>query len=381
VADESDDSKADHSYEEATRYLDEFGVALCGVVRLLLDNAGIRVHSIEHRVKTADSAYQKLSGEPGKYDGFAALTDLLGLRIITYFADQVDRVAEVLVPEFDIDLDNSVDKRELLDIDRFGYMSLHFVARLEGERSKLIEYSRFTGLCFELQIRSILQHAWAEIEHDLGYKIERSLPPNTRRRFSQLAGVLELVDDQFTALRDERDEYKSAVTRLSSESPRELGVDQFTVMDLLRHDVGTLAVDRDIADLVFANLATEPAAEVAARRAVQLNRVGISNVEELRSLMAERREKISRFAALWLDIADDEDAARKFGERLNPVSRGVGLLFLQYTIGIELPPAERSEWAAGFFEKKDEEDIKARLERIAKLWNQVKRELGDASQA
>jgi hypothetical protein len=63
----------------------------------------------------------------------------------------------------------------------------------------------------EIQIRSILQHAWAEIEHDLGYKSKYSIPFNLRRRFSRLSGLLELADEEFNNLRAELRKYKEKI--------------------------------------------------------------------------------------------------------------------------------------------------------------------------
>ena len=73
-----------------------------------------------------------------------------------------------LQDQFYIDEKNSVDKRKALGDREFGYLSLHRIAMVSPQRGKLIEYLRFKDEPFEIQIRSILQHAWAEIEHDLG---------------------------------------------------------------------------------------------------------------------------------------------------------------------------------------------------------------------
>ena len=98
------------------------------------------------------------------------MTDITGVRVITYFADQVDEIAKVMEGEFNIDIKNSIDKRDILDPDRFGYLSLHYViVSLSSARCALAEYRSFSELKAEVQVRSILQHAWAEIEHDLGY--------------------------------------------------------------------------------------------------------------------------------------------------------------------------------------------------------------------
>ncbi|MCY1691163.1 hypothetical protein OVA29_11120 [Exiguobacterium sp. SL14] len=87
----------------------------------------------------------------------------------------------IIENEFAIDRDQSVDKSTLLDTTEFGYLSVHFVASLSEQRLALSEYGRFKDYTAEIQIRSILQHAWAEIEHDLGYKNPNSVPAEVKR--------------------------------------------------------------------------------------------------------------------------------------------------------------------------------------------------------
>jgi putative GTP pyrophosphokinase len=173
------------------------------LVELLQDALqGIHLHSIYFRVKELDRLEEKLTRQGKHYTRLTDVTDLLGVRVVTYFADDVDRVVEVIDREFDVDAERSVDKRSTMEADRFGYVSVHKVIRLSSARLALPEYKRFGGLLAEIQIRSILQHAWAEIEHDLGY-LAHEMPPHLRRKFSILSGMLELVDEQFKELRDE----------------------------------------------------------------------------------------------------------------------------------------------------------------------------------
>lgn len=73
------------------------------------------------------SLFEKLN-RPGKaYQELGDVTDLVGLRIITYLPEDVDGVAQIIEDEFAIDRVNSIDKRLTSDPDRFGYASLHKV--------------------------------------------------------------------------------------------------------------------------------------------------------------------------------------------------------------------------------------------------------------
>ncbi|RSM64866.1 hypothetical protein DMH04_50530 [Kibdelosporangium aridum] len=189
-------------YERHVRGLDSCGSVVTSLIQSILNVENIKFHSVDHRVKSENSASKKLVAKADRYRGYGDITDLLGVRVITYFEDDVDKVAKCIERQFSVDAENSEDKRALLDSDRFGYLSLHYMLSFDARRSKLPEYAPFAHVKFEQQIRSVLQHAWAEIEHDLGYKLDGGLPKELRRGFSRLASLLEVADNEFISLRD-----------------------------------------------------------------------------------------------------------------------------------------------------------------------------------
>ena len=160
------------------------------MLRQALHEQDIYVTAIEHRVKTERSLAGKLELKGAKYKSIDDVTDLVGLRVITFYTDEVDKVAAIAKRLFDIDWKESVDKRKLHDLDSFGYNSLHFICRLKTG-----------GPRFELQMRTALQHVWSTIEHDTGYKGDVKIPREYKRQFSRLAGMMELIDDEFSRLR------------------------------------------------------------------------------------------------------------------------------------------------------------------------------------
>lgn len=168
-----------------------------------LSQQGIELNSIEHRIKTEQSLAGKLERKGEKYHTLTDITDLIGLRIVTFYTDDVDKAAAIVNQLFDIDWSNSVDKRKLHQISSFGYNSLHYICCL-----------REGSFPFEIQIRTALQHTWSAIEHDIGYKGAVKLPPQYRRQFSRLAGMLELADDEFSRLRTTMTEYRRQVQSL-----------------------------------------------------------------------------------------------------------------------------------------------------------------------
>ena len=172
-------------------------------LRQTLADAGLLVAAIESRVKGYDSLAGKLELKGHKYSSLADLTDILGLRVITFYIDDVDKVASAVERLFDIDWENSVDKRKIHEIDSFGYLSLHYICKVPDFPYR-----------FEIQMRTLLQHAWANMDHDTGYKSGVEIPKRYMRNMSRLAGMLELVDDEFSKIRIELTDYRRRVQAL-----------------------------------------------------------------------------------------------------------------------------------------------------------------------
>ena len=171
------------TYEQFTNLMETY---ICN----LLNREQISFHSITSRTKSIESLSKKI-------------TDLSGIRVITYYTDTVDQISKLIENEFIIDRDNSIDKRKSLDPKRFGYRSLHYVVQIDPKYVKAQEYLKYHNLKLEIQISSILQYTWAEIEHDLGYKSQEEIPYDIKRSFSRLAGLLELADEEFLRIKNE----------------------------------------------------------------------------------------------------------------------------------------------------------------------------------
>ena len=177
-------------FRELRPTLEELAQEAYDLLQQALHEQGIYVTGVEHRVKTEKSLAGKLELKGAKYKSIDDITDLVGLRVITFYTDEVDKVATIAKRIFDIDWKESVDKRKLHELDAFGYNSLHYICRLKTG-----------GPRFELQMRTALQHVWSTIEHDTGYKGDVKIPREYKRQFSRLAGMMELIDDEFSRLR------------------------------------------------------------------------------------------------------------------------------------------------------------------------------------
>ena len=184
-------------YRELLPTLEQLAKEAYDLLRRALREKHIYVTAFEYRVKTEQSLAGKLELKGAKYKTITDVTDLVGLRVITFYTDEVDKVAAIAKRVFDIDWQESVDKRKLHHLDSFGYNSLHYICRLKEEG----ETKKEQGIRFELQMRTALQHVWSTIEHDTGYKGDVKIPREYKRQFSRLAGMMELIDDEFSRLR------------------------------------------------------------------------------------------------------------------------------------------------------------------------------------
>ena len=190
-------------YREQLPLLEQLAKKVNDQLRQVLREQAVELSAIECRVKTEQSLAGKLERKGDKYASLEDITDLVGLRIITFYTDDVDKVAAIVQQLYEVDWENSVDKRKVHQLTSFGYNSLHYICRLkEG------------SMPFEIQMRTTLQHVWSAIEHDIGYKGAVKLPPEYRRQFSRLAGMLELADDEFSRLRTTMTDYRRQVQAL-----------------------------------------------------------------------------------------------------------------------------------------------------------------------
>jgi putative GTP pyrophosphokinase len=195
-------------YLKARSHYQDLALSVERIIRECLNRLQPKINSVTSRAKDAES-FEKKASQPSdidptvpKYrDPLHEITDLAGVRIITFFPDAMSEVEQALNEQFSIK--ERTDKSDaLIDNERFGYQSVHFLLKLKPPRSKLPEFARFGEDIVEVQVRTILQHAWAEIEHDIQYKSALAIPEEINRRFMALAALLEIADREFQSIRD-----------------------------------------------------------------------------------------------------------------------------------------------------------------------------------
>ncbi len=201
-------------YRDSAATFEKMRDIVLGLLKEVFEKNDLLIAALEARVKTEKSLAGKLDLKGSKYASISDITDILGARVVTFYADEVDRVAALVEQNFDIDRENSIDKRKVLDTDRFGYLSLHYICRIPERTYKDPEHPELNELRFEVQMRSLLQHVWANAEHDAGYKSDVEIPREYKREFARLAGLLELADEQITKVLRDIEDYRHKVRAL-----------------------------------------------------------------------------------------------------------------------------------------------------------------------
>lgn len=174
-----------------------------GAIEDVLSDAGLTYDHVTARVKEWRSLRSK--SRKRRPDGMLMyphpwqdIHDLIGVRVTTYHSTEIPRIIEALTEVFEVR--RSVDKTAQTRVSgSFGYGSHHLILRVAPAQVTPV-LQAYAGREFEVQIRTVLQHAWAEFEHDIRYKRRGNtgkLAPEVDRAFTLAAGLIELADQQF----------------------------------------------------------------------------------------------------------------------------------------------------------------------------------------
>lgn len=277
----------------------------------------IKILPISSRVKERESLSQKIDKKNAEarspktaYKKLGDITDIAGVRIITFHDSDVLKIGKIIRSKFIIDRNNSVDKRQNKTTD-FGYKSLHYVISLNFEEYVDESTQNFKDLKVEVQIRTILQHAWAEIQHDLGYKNKVNIPLKYRRSFSRLSALLEMGDMEFDRLRKGLSTYREGLYKNIENTKKVIPLDQ----DSLAIFIGTNTIFEEIKEFMRNDYSVKfvdykPDAELIER----LEYLKIYTISGLRKKIIDHKEHFERFVKLFLEKRNE------FGMRLKSSS-------------------------------------------------------------
>ena len=176
---------------------------------ILSDLDGVNIAKIEFRVKSADECVRKFKR---KYRNFVEdrahdyaiadyITDLIGVRVVCLYEDEPPAIMARVREYFNvIEITDKTSPMEDSESE-FGYKGIHMDLRLNEEQSQLSEHHAYAQQAFELQIRTIIQDSWSELDHKIKYK--KSIPTNLKRRINILSALFELADREFLQIRNE----------------------------------------------------------------------------------------------------------------------------------------------------------------------------------
>jgi len=201
------------------------------ILQEIARNSGLHIYNISHRIKEEKSLAGKLQRKGDKYSSLQDITDILGARVVCFFSDEVDALAQHIESNFSIDWEKSIDKRKYLNFNTFGYLSVHYICSLkEG-----IGYPKeLMNIHFEIQMCSMMQHIWAVLEHDLGYKTKFGVPNAVKRNFSRLAGLLEIADEHVVRIRDDVIKYtKSVHEKIINDDANNIAIDSVSLSEYM----------------------------------------------------------------------------------------------------------------------------------------------------
>lgn len=206
---------------------------------------------VQARAKTVASFAEKIQRKKAKYrDPVNQLTDLCGGRAIVQTREDVQAVCDYVRSHFIIDEDNSEDTSTRLNTREFGYRSWHFIVQFDPNVAYPIALPKpVYGLKAEIQVRTILEHAWADIYHDRAYKAQFKLPERWEREMSMHAALLEDMDEEFSRILHAFDRYQSSYQGFMSEEEldREIALNEIVLKadprnDVVAHRIGQLAM-------------------------------------------------------------------------------------------------------------------------------------------
>lgn len=196
-----------------------------------LKEENISFVTIESRIKDFESFYEKISRK--KYENpFEKNEDFCGIRIILYFQDDIEKVNKIIEENFIIE--ESENKSNKLEDNEFGYRSNHLIIKVKDSWCVTPNYKGLENIKIELQIRTVLMHTWAAIEHKLGYKSNQELPKNLKRKLYLMSAQLENADMQFQEIRNEAENFQCEIVKKSKKEGKftanKLNIDSFKAL-------------------------------------------------------------------------------------------------------------------------------------------------------
>jgi ppGpp synthetase/RelA/SpoT-type nucleotidyltranferase/8-oxo-dGTP pyrophosphatase MutT (NUDIX family) len=214
---------------------------------------------VEARAKKMPSFAEKIVRKNKYSDPLVQITDLCGARVVTQTKSEADAVCRFIREHFEIDEKNSLDTLTRLGAGEFGYRSVHYIVRFKPEVFPAAS-GKLAGLKAEIQVRTLLQHAWSDIGHDRLYKGGFKVPDLWQREAARIAAVLESADDAFSRMVEGIEAYRCNFGAYLK--PQEMKREMEIARAVLKHDPMNAALTHRLARLAIASDQWPEAVEV-----------------------------------------------------------------------------------------------------------------------
>lgn len=274
-------------YSSLRHKYEDFTDKLHFLIQELLSTKDIKCQNIEFRTKTVESFLEKVDRDGKNYiDPINEITDLSGLRIILYYLDDVEKVENLIKSEFKVDSKLSINKKEILDYDQFGYLSIHQIIVLKSPRVDLPEWKKFNGLIAEIQTRTVLQHAWASLSHTMEYKNEKDIPKELRRQLHRLAGLFELSDEEFLKIKEKKERITNSIDSSIATSKLRIPLN----LDSLQKYIQSSSIVQEIARKAYRNGFERTASQDTTQYSLLVkvcNELKLESIEQLNNKLIE----------------------------------------------------------------------------------------------
>ncbi|MCR5347312.1 MAG: RelA/SpoT domain-containing protein [Fretibacterium sp.] len=337
------------SYVEKLSLYEEYASRIRNLIQDLIEREGVEFHTIEGWAKTPSELLRSLNTMDEdtslpvlRGEGAFASLDLVTVRVLLRFPEDVNRVEEVVRAEFDVDESRSVPSSGLEDPFRFGYPAVVYTLALSESRSHLREWEKYQGLNFRLELRTMLQDAWAAIAPKVNLSVGTLSEKKLKRKLVRLAALLEEADEGFLSLRDEArgEAFLVPPTSLAGQTREEpIAVERtFTDEELyqfFRGDPSRLSHWNEVAiEAGFPPFSPDPSylRESFKHLCQILRAAGIDTISEVRDFLAEVDEDgrgLRQLQAVRSAYGQRESASGGANWRMDPFS-AIFLLVLNF---------------------------------------------------
>ena len=270
----------------------EFTTELKFLFEKKLIHNNISYLQIETRVKSLpsflDKAYRLISNNKHFSPKF---NDLIGIRLITYYNKDVFQIADLIEREFEVHSKNSEYESQNRSPDQFGYSSKHYKISLLSKDSNTRKLKKFKNIVFEVQIRTVAQHAWSTIDHKIRYKTAEKIPNDIQRQIFQLSALFELADSQFLAIKEKLETRERKDLEKYKKGDLTVKINSSTFEYFFQtHQLLIQSIIDDARKIGFKETAIQHDPNSIRNLLVVFQRLGIKTVGELEALFFEAQE-------------------------------------------------------------------------------------------